>query len=252
MTTNLLIGHPDIPFEAGLDVVDPAAETGFDAENVVTGDRHEKFVSGTETTEHEVGFLLATEREPNYVYIARADLIANAGTVRLRVQLSDDGLAWGTLVDENPLSISSLVGNNNEDFFSYLGSGAGSARWFRVLATSSDNFILAFSKFYIGSLFDFGRDPVYEIARGYTTKSRKDRRARRVLTLTWKAITDSKRADYIDKIGQYKDVNPIVLYDTNNLILEGLETFHCQIIEESINTIWNNNNEIVLTLEECI
>jgi len=251
VTTNLLIAYPDVPWEFGTVTADPVAEDGYGAENVVTGARGDRFLSSAEDTEHEVRFQGAAERSTDYVFIARADLIANAGTVRLRVQVSDDGSSWGTAVDENPLTTADLSGNNSEDYFTAI-EGAGSWDFIRVYVTSASPFTFTFSKFYAGSLFDFGRDPVYEIARSSAVYTPKDRRARRVYTLTWKGITDAKRADFIDKILQYRDVNPVVLYDANDLIFEGLTTLHARIVSSTIKTIWNNNNEIVLTLEELI
>jgi hypothetical protein len=107
-------------------------------------------------------------------------------------------------------------------------------------------------KAYFGMFFDFGRSPVYPVRITRNYKDKREREAPFRFVITWKGISDAKRAEFIDKIGRLADIHPVVLYDSTNVCLNGFRTIHARIEGFSITPVRPNSSEIEVTFNELV
>lgn len=144
-----------------------------------------------------------------------------------------------------------LTGPASEDYISKFATTAGSTG-VTVSFFSREASKRPLGKLYCGNTFDMGRDPEYGLAQKIGVNDRKDRRGRYEITLSWGGVTDAKRNDFISKIVRFKDINPVVLYDQNNYILNDFSTLHCELRDVEIEPQTTNTNRITATFEEVI
>lgn len=151
----------------------------------------------------------------------------------------------------NTFNFTSLTGPQADDYItSFSTSSAARHYWVQLGASTANKF--QHRKQYFGSLFDFGRDPVYGATRKRKVKTTGNRFPKYEYILTWKGITDAKIQSLNSSILKYRDINPVILYDSNNYVLDGFTSLHSYITEADITSVNYNNNTVQLTFEEAI
>lgn len=212
MSINFNILYPYIPFQ-GTYIAGTSAATGYEVNNAINGARNEHYKTAAANTATNLDFDFGSDIEPDFWYIARADLLADVESTDVTLQGSADDTFASTTDDTATLSTSNLFGPDGEDFLVYPISwgGAASFRYWRFLIETSGSTVKEFSKINAGLAFNFGVDPIWpRIIRGVNT-SPYARRPVQTFSLRFKAVTNAKRNEFMDSIYKYKDINSVFL-----------------------------------------
>ena len=252
MSSNFLIGYPDIPFASTI-VTQPTASSGYAATNVVNGSRGDMFklASAATTTTYEWDYTTTTA--PAYLYIARADLIRKRDSASTTWTVTGSASSSFTFPDTatDTFDTSDLKNPRGEDLIATFSYGTAYRYW-RVRITTTASFAHQFSKIYLGSWFDFGREPVADLRQTLGAQSAWSRHTAFNLRMTWRGISDSLVNSLNTKITQYRDVNPVILYDAADLILGGYRVLHARIANVEISLDTYNSNSVAIEFEELI
>lgn len=253
--TTFFIGYSDIA-RKGILTASPAAESGYPETNLCLGSRRNFYRSGTAQATHTLTWDLGAGESGacNYLFIARADMFVLSTTdATVDLKSSDDDSSY-TSEAATLLATSDLVGPQARDFLDTF-ELTSDARYWRIELTNSASGDIqpAFSKVMFGEAFDFGRDPSIERRSIRDVKTKGQRESQFQFELEWEGITDTKIQSFLNEIGDYIDVQPVVLFTTSyHPILHDLTAVHCIIKTFSVEPINFNNNRISLELEECI
>ena len=166
--TSFLIGYPDIPKDS-----ETTASEDYDQDfpiyNLITGHKyqHSIFKTATGTTKtitYDLG--AGNERGAEYVYIARADLLQNAGLcTTFKLQRSSDGSSWSDVVSQASFNSQTLYGAKLDDWFSTF-AATSNYRYWRTSYTVSGSSKIPHSKLYLGSWLDLEQEPMkYDIRK---------------------------------------------------------------------------------------
>lgn len=263
MTTNLLISYPDIPFRATMSTngtVDP----DHPITNTVTGERGKRFALSTAGTwgsylQYDLG--ASATATIDHLIIARASLLKQLGGTTFQLISSSDGATWtegraGTSYDLQTKTFDGVRGEDiifTQAYNTDYGTLAGSERrYWRLYFGASSALMSTFGKVYFGTFFDFERDPIYSLTQSRKFYRSGDRAAVFNYTFEWQGITNDKRNEFFTKIVDYADVNPVFLYDTNDLILNGYRLFHCWVRDVTVTPVTSQYNTVQVTFEELI
>jgi hypothetical protein len=110
----------------------------------------------------------------------------------------------------------------------------------------------AFSKLYMGSFFDWGRDPLYIATTTPTINNVRNRCPALKFSLRWEGVTETKVTSFISTIYRYRDINPVVLYDIADKVFFGYRTLHCRITGAQIDVSSPAYRSITVNFEELI
>ena len=261
--TNFLISYPDIPLRATM-TTNGTADSSHPIANTVTGERGKRFalsVAATWSTYLRYDLGSGVTATIDHLIIARASLLKALGGTTFQLISSSDGITWtegraGTSYD---LQTKTFDGVRDEDIIftqaynTDYGTLAGTARrYWRLNFGASGALMSTFGKVYFGTFFDFGREPSYPAIQNRSMERPGNRDAVYRFTLRWQGITNTKRNELFDKVLQHRDVNPVFLYDTDNLILNGIKLLHCRILDASITPITAQYNDVEILFEELI
>ena len=256
MATNLLIGESSAVFDATLEASTTAA-SGFNAEFSFVGDRAKGFKTNADvtTSQIDIDFGASVTIAPEFLIIARLDLIRGKDSADIEVRLQmDDNASFASPETEEDLTvaIADLVGANAQ-YFILETSFATAQRYARIEIVTTDSFKHQLPLISFGTWLDLGRDPSYpaSIRRSVATTQHGARNPSWQFSFTWDGITDAKRNEFID-ILRYKDLAPVWLYDQNDYILQG-HTLVCAYIEDvQVTPEATNSNQIKITFREVI
>lgn len=262
MTTNLLISYPDIPFRATMSTngtVDP----DHPITNTVTGERGKRFALSiaadyNANLYYDLG--ASATATIDHLIIARADLLKALGATNIQLDSSANASVWVNRAGTSAaLQTRSFDGVRGEDLIftqSYnndTGTLAGSSHRYWALYFGAVTALKStFGKVYFGTFFDFERDPIYSLTQSRKFYRSGDRAAVFNYTFEWQGITNDKRNEFFTKIVDYADVNPVFLYDTNDLILNGYRLFHCWVRDVTVTPVTSQYNTVQVTFEELI
>lgn len=249
--TDFYIGYPHIPFLSSDTDASGTLATGCVAENLATGDRGNitRLASKTAST-YQVRW--TTTATTDYLFIARADLLIADNVNSVAVDRSPDDSTW-TRVFTDASFAGSAAGNKGPEGEDYLATWATSSSYayWRTDMGNSATSDYPCSKIYLGNLFNLGRNPVYSASVNRSKKYLATRRAPFTVTLTWRGITDALRKSFSETIGQYAEINPVVLYDKNATLLP-FYTLFAWVKNYEFTPIANNVNQLTCVFEECI
>lgn len=262
MTSNLLMLHPggSIPFLATSTLAGGTMDTGYTFEDFICGARGNMWRATQGAVSYKIirndlgsGVTSAAE----YWYIARSDLWYNqlkaTTTPRFYLQSATDA-AYATAVVRADNTITPNKGPRNEDSFNTI-SSSGAYRYWQLILDATDGVTLSYhtlSKIQFGVTFDLGRDPEYAIVHRRSMKRIGARDQAFTVDCRWVGITDVKRQSLITSVLAYKDVAPIVLYETTDNIFGGFKLLHVYITDCKITPTSQDQNEITMKFEECI
>jgi hypothetical protein len=250
--------HPagSIPFAGTTTIDSGATDTGYTLADAISGSRSNMWRStSTVIARIHTDLSSGVTSTCDYWYMARADLYYNnikaTTTGRFYLQSSPDDAAWTVRADN---SITGQYGPRTEDTFALV-SNSGAYRYWRVQLTTADGATTSkhtLSKVMFGTTYDIGRDPEYAIVHRRAIKRPGARDTAFTVECKWRGITDAKRATLISDVLKYKDVAPLVLYETTDNIFGGFKLLHVFITDCKITPVSQDQNDITMSFEECI
>lgn len=257
MATNLLIGYPDFFWNGSSFSSNSTAASGFEADHIISGERGKRYKQASDDTGVTFSIDLGSgnDNQPSWLYIARMDLILAHGTHNVRLEGGTSIGAWVESKTHFSVTESDLVGPNSEDYVwapSGLPYSSDYQAWrLELWNTTTTNHAFEFSKAYFGSEeFDFGRDPTPPYSFTRTAKRQNSWNAPREFSLTWDGVSNDKLEEFIDKIYQYKDINPIFLHDQNDYLFGGDRLLHVKINYGEFEAMPGKINRVRLDLME--
>ncbi len=262
MPSELLIGYPHIPLlsqtTTALALTDSVTTPRT---NMITGARYDfaqPSTSGTLfSTRYDLGAAVSLSVE--YLFIAGARLAFRQGADRMYVQ-SWNGVSNTDVVGRKSLlSGATFTGPRAEDLIFVTGfndtiaaslPSAVSRYWDLHIGHSATSAAWTVRKAYFGRFFDFGRSPRYPLTQKRFFKNSHNREARHTFEVTWDGVTDAKRTEFINTLGRYADLHPVVLWDSTNVLLNSFRTLHCTMTDFQIEPRQKDVASISITFEE--
>lgn len=252
MTSNILLSFPQIPF-AGSALAQATADTGFESQAIVTGPRTSIFRTASATQATTWDYAASATQQPDHLIIARADLLRKADSTATLWSVT--GSASSAFTSPNSVSgtygTGDLVGPRNEDLVVSLTHGSSYQYW-RVKNVTTASVRHNVAKMYLGNWFDMGRDPIYGVLQKRVVETENNRDPRYVFDVEWNGISDQKRQDFIGSIVKWRDVNPVFVYDSADVMLNDVRLLHCWLTAFEFKANSKNNNYIKVTFEEAI
>lgn len=256
MASNLLMLTPggSIPLLGTSALDSGTTDTNYLIADLISGPRGNMWRSTTSVSARlHVDLGSGVTSTLDYWYVARADLYYNATkattTARMLIESSPDDAAWTSRSDA---TFSGTRGPRLEDFITIVSAAA--FRYWRATLTVTDGATTSkhmLSKLMFGTTFDIGRDPEYAIVHRREVKQASERDQAFTVELKWRGITDAKRASLISLVMAYKDVAPLVLYETTDNIFGGFKLLHVYVDDCKITPISKDQNDITMKFREC-
>lgn len=148
------------------------------------------------------------------------------------------------------LQTTTLGGPDQEDLFTTFTETSSYTHWIVTFESVTPN-KRPLSKIYLGTLFDLGRDPNYDMktTKIYLSESAPDGLLE--IELSWSGITNDKRIEFDNKIGIWKRENPVYLYQTYYTgHVYDYNPIHCQLLNYQWEPIENSQNNLKCTFRE--
>lgn len=149
------------------------------------------------------------------------------------------------------LTSSALKGPTSEDLISVFNSSSARYWWFQFGTATTSKF--KHNKEFLGTFFDFGKEPVYS---GFSTpigvRGSRAREPRRRFTLKWLGVTNTIRNSFISSVYRYRDASPVMLYDQNNYLFNGAYAIHASIRGATFSNRTADTSDVAVEFEEVI
>ena len=276
MTSNLLIGYPDIPSRAiyHKTYTDSTAETPNEldfnpAYNVFKSDRWKSWGSSYKEIQHSLVVDLGTSgtRTASFLYVANAKKQRATAGVNFTIGLerSSDDSTYTSITSE-AIDSATLIGARAEDYLKTF-TETSAYRYFRVrFTTSGINYLNYASKIYFGNLFDMGTDSFTYTTRLVPSVESEFKSSTGSLyqvrigspyyevNITWNEVTDAKLKSFRDEIARYRHDTPVFLYtaDTHN-VLDGKKLifgFITSVVESNPDQVLDRNSLSITLVED--
>lgn len=214
MSTNLLIGYPQITIDAASVADDSDYETDYPRENVIYGPRAKIARVEADTTKIDITFDLGSSQQKTieFLYVARANLLKAKGSTHLFLEGSDDDSSYTFICGrDGTLQTLDLLGPRAEDalFTEELANSddpgdlaaTPTYRYWRFIGAdegAAPDTPYGFSKLMFGQWFDMGRDPVscdLGLARGVM-----HREARMRFAVAWRGIPEATKDTFVQTL----------------------------------------------------
>lgn len=259
MTSNLLIGYSDIPRTSTITLSD-TQDSNYPSTNLVMGGRGLLFRYNAAVTSAwikcDAG---ASGASMSYFALCRANLLKTEGVTKAVMASSPNDAAWTDRIGTSAaFQTRTFTGPRSTDllftstFNDQVGAYTASAIRYWRLTMDGTSGKRHFSKLFLGSWFDMGREPIYPAEHSRAAIVMNGREAPCTFSLSWQGITNTSLNSFIDKIVKYKDIAPVFLYDTNGYVLNGWTTFHAWVKNVSIQSNIYNQNSLTVVFEEAI
>lgn len=156
------------------------------------------------------------------------------------------------LVAERSLDTLALNGPKEEDLsYNFTETQTYRHWWVQFSAVKPTSY--EHSKIFISKPFDFGRDPIWGRKVSLSSNDEWNREPRYVFELKYQDIQDSTTIEFLLRIGNWIDVNPVCLITTiYDEVLNEAKVIHCMIKSYSIEPISYNQSNITIVVEELI
>ncbi len=149
------------------------------------------------------------------------------------------------------LDSTDLKGPTSEDLISVFNSSSARYWWLQFGTATTSKF--KHNKEFLGTFFDFGRDPVFSgFKMGFAVQEQCNREPRRQFTIKWEAITNTIRNSFISNIYRYRDVSPVMLYDQGNYLFNGAYAIHAVITGARYSNRTATTSDVEIDFEELI
>lgn len=253
MSTNLLIGYPDIPFKATV-YTEPATASGYSAKSIVAGSRGTTWKGASAVTsitwEWDLGS--GNERAPDYFYFARLDLIGRRNTA-IRTALFY-GSASSSFTSPSSKIVSygngSLNGPDGRDLVSIPTPYSSTYRYWRCRINCTSQ-VPELSKIYFGTALDLGKDP------RRCEKSRRrwypqNRNPGYRYIIEWLGVSNANIQTFNNDIARYPE-NYIILFTRDyHDVLDEHQVIPFMIEDYQITADNVDSNTLRLVLDEVI
>jgi F5/8 type C domain len=251
VTTNLMISHPDISFNANKVTCSVTDDSDFPHYNLIAGRRDSFFQTAANQTTFTITYDLganytAKQNALYHVVIARCDILKAAGLTTFQIQRSPDGSTWLDEYTNSSMASETLYGPRNYDFYdtpiALSGFTPTGYRYWRLSYTSSSGQKFTHAKVHFGKHFDAGRDPVsiiidripaaegrFKGGSGAEFLARLDEPLYQ-FKIRWIGLRDDAIRDFYSKIDAYKDTNRVFLYTlSDHTVLDNQRIVHCKV-----------------------
>ncbi len=280
MATNLLISHPDIWFRANGYNWNIAASssnryqsgsTDLHRLNAMTGPRSQYFKCSTAIDEVRWDFALPSgiTSSVDHLIIARMDYLLNLAATTYNVEVRGDSsttFGGAALLSDTTIGAGDLI---DFDYILYSSTPTSAFRYWQVklYATGTPSLNHIFSKMYLGSMLDLGKDPEsIEIQRVPISESQYYPASGAVhlgrigqsiykIKIDWIGISDEKTEEFSNKIERYKHWHTYFLYTkTNHEVLDNKRLLHCKLVSSSTSNPFKgtDGNSISASFEELV
>jgi len=253
MSTNLLIGYPDIPSKATV-FTEPATAPGYSSKAIVSGPRGTTWKGASAVTsitwEWDLG--AGNERAPDYIYYARLDLIGrrNATTTTSLIY----GSASSSFTSPNSKVVTygngSLQGPDGRDRISIPTAYSSTYRYWRCRINCTSQ-VPEISKIYFGTALDFGRDP----RRCEKTRRRwspQNRNPGYRYIIEWLGVSNANVQTFNEDIARYPENSIILFTRTYHDVLDDHQVIPFMIEDYQITADNVDSNTVRLVLDEVI
>ena len=254
MATNLKILYPDIPFRAGISAVSSELD-GNEAQRTILGDRwrlwRAEAADSAFTIDYDLGVGVTASADYFLAALVSRQVAPYSDAV-FYLQGGSSSPATNVIGYVQP-SVDTMYNPEAEDGIATFATSTAYRYWrVNIESPTVSDFLPYASKFFFGTAFDMGRDPIYGAAWQREYGSRGNRRARYTIDLDYEGITNAVRTSFIDKILKWRDVSPIFLYDAGDLIFHGFKLLHVKITDCRISPRNAHSSDISLSFEEVI
>lgn len=254
MATNLLIGHNVERRGSGATATNTA--TGYDGANLTSGSSLDRWKAGSAGTSFDLE-ATGTAGTTNYLALHRADLcILDDAACELDLYTGLDVDTYGDIVsDSGVLTSANLVGPHARDYLVYTATPWGEATdtAVKLVITYGASGTPELSKFYAGTAFDMGRDPI-ELAYRRTRNTYSAEHALYEISISWVDVTYAKAMLFKNNILEVSSYHPIVLFTAANhaVLPNSCRCIWCEIIDAAMPQRVTSKNDITLQLRELV
>lgn len=254
MASNLRIGHVGNVIDSTTMASTLTAKTGFEVNNLLRGSRASGFWSSNSGTTCNTDFEASTSFKADFFFVGNAKLTFDiSGDTGIDFNLwSDTSTSYANNHYSQTLTSSSFLGPRGEDIAINFTKNTSSHDYHRIRTSVSPASPHRYSFIIICELFDFGRDPIANFQASQSFIPGLQRHKQKELTLTWKGVSNEKLNTFKGLILKWADMSPIVLYETNDAILQGDKALLCNIIRYDARGLTSNTNEVRLTVKETV
>lgn len=270
MASNLRLGFNQIALNSVSITSSNTCKDLFPVENLISRDKSAWVVFTSTVTTNTFWFDLGYDGASNITDTADffafpAQYIDTSNSFSVDLEASNNNSSWTTIL---AISESDLISGKNGFFGQdYLDTFTETSayRYWRVVVTddtASNAFSGAFSKFFFGSLFDFGADPheVKPTEINYSerfvtdfgaTISQKGKPNKYQFEIIWNNVSDAKLVEF--EALYFKQVNPLIFFyaDTNTDYFLGKTILTANVISYEKQR-QDDFNEVVLTIRQAI
>lgn len=156
------------------------------------------------------------------------------------------------IVQLDNLSTQTLMGPNDEDYFTVFTESAAFRYWWLEFVNEGTASIYACAKAMFGKALDFGREPTAPTQFNLARDAAHSREAAHSIDIKLEAINDTNKETFLTEIAKYSDVLPVVALDPSQLFLKDSKGFHAYLTDHSIEIPNLAENNISMTLKEQI
>lgn len=256
MTTNLFIGIPTVAalttegnIESSLTVTDESK-----INNLFGGSKTDIFEVDTATTgDCRLKFSLASAAA-DFLIVGNAKMLIAQGitAIRLRGKNSDDYASATEVYANTSFNTATLYGSESQDFLTTFTS-ATYTYWYFNMNSPSVSTKYPFSKLYLGSKFDFGRDPVIPRVLSRPLSSPFQRWPLYNFSFTWKGVSAAKTYEAITWLAKTRDYQPVFLWtDSYHYILNNQRIVYARVTDFRTRPATAGTFDVSVNFEEVI
>lgn len=243
--TDFKIGYPSIPFNVQSITCTHTAETGFDADNLVTGSRHTGFqLASASASQMTLTYHLSSAMPAEYFYIGGARRLT--GDSVFKAVLANGSTVYST----TSLAQYANKGPRAEDFLTTFNETASASTWTVALSPTAASFY-SMDKVYFGKFLDMGREPMLPIEVTRDKQTSVAKAAPFAFQLQWAGVTNSAVAELTASVLQYADTNPVVLHDGGDCVLP-YDIIFAKVTGHTITPDMVDSNTVIIDFEEDI
>lgn len=156
------------------------------------------------------------------------------------------------IVQLDSLSTQTLMGPNDEDYFTVFTESSAFRHWWLELVNEGTASKYNCSKVFFGKALDFGREPQLPISIDQSRQAPWSREAALSTTINLGPISDTNKETFLNEVVKNSDVMPVVALDPAAYVFNDSKGMHCKISDHNVDPYFGADNDISITLEEEI
>lgn len=252
MTTNLVLGYPQIPNAAsGFAITNGVASSTFPFSNLFGGNKTDLFEMQSATYSMPVfRFDLPQPMSADFLYIGRGVLLQEGvGAVELKAGSSTNYGAATQILYDNTFADISCVGPAADDYIATFNESASYDYWF--IKYFGSDFSFPHAKLFFGKAFDIGRDPNAPASITRLKVGGAKRRATFSFEFSWEGVRYDKAVEMYQLFYRTRRFQPVILFTRDwHDILMGNRVLFCRITSLTLPPRVTDHCDITATFEE--